>query len=408
MWNKWIRWNKWQTLTGICCALGLGAPSFGDEFAECISGLKQRAASEGIDSSLVALLDNVKHIERVIDLDRNQPEYTQTFAAYLNRRVTDNHVNRGRDLLKTHRQLLNRLTQKYGVPPQYLVAFWGLETNFGNYLGKMPILDSLATLSCDQRRSEQFARELMIALTLIGDQELELESFQGSWAGAMGHTQFMPSVYQRYGIDGDGDGKVDLWNSVDDALTSAAHYLQKLGWQRELRWGREVRVPEDFDYFLTGIEQPLTLGEWQQLGIRRTNGGHLNGGDDIIAALVVPQGAEGPKFLVYENFHVILNWNTPIFYALSVGHLADRINGAGRLYQPPSKEQGIAIDDVKTIQLVLTELGFDPGNADGRPGPATQRAIREFQRSIKALADGYADDEVMQQLKTEKTKAKPN
>lgn len=378
----------------VLCVRSLAA----EEFATCINGLKQRANNEGIESSLVALLDTVSPIERVIDLDRNQPEYTQTFADYLNARVTDNRIERGGQLLKTHRGLLNRLTREYGIPPQYLIAFWGLETNFGSYLGLMPILDSLATLACDQRRSEQFTRELLIALTLVGDHELELESFKGSWAGAMGHTQFMPSVYQRFGTDGDGDGKVDLWNSVDDALTSAANYLQNLGWQRSLRWGREVQLPNDFDYYQSGIEQPQTLAAWRQLGVRRATGGRLDGDANLVAALIVPQGVEGPKFLVYENFHVILNWNTPIFYALSVGYLADRINGAGRLHQLPPETPGLSFEEVKAIQLALSALEFEPGGADGRPGPATQKAVREFQHSINVVADGFVDHELLQQL----------
>jgi len=202
-------------------------------------------------------------------------------------------------------------------------------------------------------------------------------------------------------VDGDGDGKVDLWNSVDDALTSAAHYLQGLGWQRELRWGREVQVPDDFDYYLTGIEQPRMLSEWRGMGVHRSDGERLRGEDSIVAALIVPQGIEGPKFLVYENFQVILNWNTPIFYALSVGYLADRINGAGRLMQEPPTEQGLSIEHVKSIQLALTALQFDPGEADGKPGPATQKAIREFQHSINVIADGYPDEELLHQLQNQ-------
>ncbi len=378
-----------------------------DGFATCIDGLKQRAQTEGINSELVALLDTIEPIERVIQLDRNQPEYTQTFAEYLNRRVTDNQIDRGRRLLENHRPLLEQLTKDYGIPPQYIVAFWGLETSFGRILGKMPILDSLATLACDQRRSELFTRELLIALTLVGEHALELESFQGSWAGAMGHTQFMPSVYERYGIDADQDGRVDLWGSIPDALTSAANYLQQIGWQRELRWGREVQVPVDFDYYQSGINKPLSLMEWRQLNVKRSNGSNLVGDDTIVAALLVPAGREGPKFLVYENFQVILNWNTPMFYGLSVGHMADRINGAGKLYQPPPTARGLVREQVEAVQRGLNQLGFDSGNPDGKPGPATQSAAQDFQRSIQVTADGYVDAELYQQVQ-DQLKAKPN
>ncbi|MEX1033575.1 MAG: lytic murein transglycosylase, partial [Cellvibrionaceae bacterium] len=321
-------------------------------FAACIISLQQQARERGIASHLVAALGEANNLERVVELDRSQPEFTQTFADYVDRRVTAYRVSRGRDLLKKHRTLLGELTREYGIPAQYLVAFWGLETNFGNFLGKIPTLDALATLACDHRRARFFSAELFQALELAELHELDLGQMQGSWAGAIGHTQFLPSAYRRHGVDGDGDGRIDLWNSIPDALASAANYLHNLGWRPEFRWGREVKLPKDFPYHQAGIDNPMPLREWQQLGVRRTDG-TLLGDIEVDAALLVPSGADGPKFLVYDNFHVIMRWNRSQFYALSVGHLADRINGAGQFAQQPPNTRGLASREVEALQAKL-------------------------------------------------------
>ncbi|MGQ9425868.1 lytic murein transglycosylase [Gilvimarinus sp. F26214L] len=366
-------------------------------FAQCIAGLQRQAQERGLGAPLIAALGRANNLQRVVELDRSQPEFTQTFADYFNRRVTDFRVERGRELLREYGGLLQDLTREYGVPSQYLLAFWGLETNFGNYLGKIPTLDSLATLACDPRRSSFFTTELFHALDLVEQHELELDNMQGSWAGAIGHTQFMPSAYRSYGVDGDGDGRVDLWNSIPDALTSAANFLKSLGWERALRWGREVQLPKDFPYHDTGLNNRKPLREWQELGVRRVNGdpvGHL----DLEAALLVPSGADGPKFLVYDNFDVIMRWNRSQFYALSVGHLADRINGAGELNQKPPTSRGLAVSEVEGLQNVLKDRGFDPGEVDGQLGPATARAIRAYQHSAGKVADGFADQELLEAL----------
>src|SRR5690606_7049335 len=190
--------------------------------------------------------------QRVLELDRKQPEFAQTFGQYLSTRVSDDRIRKGRAMYARHRAFLDQLTERYGIPGQYLVAFWGLETNYGGYLGNMPTLDSLATLACDPRRSDFFTTEFLTALRVMDREALQPGQMRGSWAGAMGHTQFMPSNYIRYAIDGDGDGRVDLWGSEKDALASGANFLSHLGWQRDQRWGREVRLPAGFDYTLTG------------------------------------------------------------------------------------------------------------------------------------------------------------
>lgn len=389
-------------VSGLAWAAGLLSLSpvavhASDDFAVCIAGLQEQARERGLAAPLVAALGEAKELKRVVELDRSQPEFTRTFADYFNRRVTFYRVSRGRQLLNRYESLLSRLTREYGIPPQYLLAFWGLETNFGNYLGKISTLDSLATLACDQRRSKFFTAELFQALELVDLHQLDIGRMEGSWAGAVGHTQFMPSAYYRYGTDGDGDGRVDLWDSIPDALTSAANYLKSLGWEPELRWGREVILPEDFPYQETGIDNRRPLQEWQAMGVRRINGEPV-GDVDVEAALLVPSGADGPKFLVYQNFDVIMRWNRSQFYALSVGHLADRINGAGGLRQKPPTSRGLALGEVSSLQTELKGLGFDPGVIDGQLGPATSAAIRAYQHNTGQVADGFADQELLEQL----------
>lgn len=375
-------------------ALMCQQPAFAQdaEFAQCITKLQQRARSEQLSARIIdEVLGNLEHQQRVIELDRSQPEFTQTFADYFYRRVTPERIDHGRRLLMRYEEFLTSLTQQYGVPGRYLVAFWGLETNFGSYLGRMPVLDCLATLACDQRRSEFFTNELLQALALLERESLSPSEMRGSWAGAMGHTQFMPSAYRRHATDGDGDGRVNLWRSERDALASGANYLANLGWQQGQRWGREVRLPDNFPYARTGLINSEPLAVWRELGVRFADGRPIPV-IDMEAAVLVPSGHEGPAFLVYPNFNVILEWNRSEFYALAVGILADRLIGAGPLQKAPStKEAALSRDTVEVMQKQLIHLGFDAGEIDGVLGAMTQSALREFQASNGMIADGYPD-----------------
>ncbi len=360
-----------------------------DDFAACLADLQVEARERGLPPWIVdELIPGLEQQRRVIELDRKQPEFVQTFERYLNARVTTARVARGRKLYAKHHDFLDALTRQYGIPGHYLVAFWGLETNYGGYLGSTPTLDSLATLACDQRRSRFFTGELMTALELMQRDDLDPESMRGSWAGAMGHTQFMPSTYKRAAVDGNGDGRIDLWGSPEDALASAARYLQQLGWERGLRWGREVRLPGDFPYQATGLENPQPLRDWASTGVLRADGARLPP-TTLEAAVLVPAGHEGPAFLVYQNFRIIMRWNRSEFYALAVGHLADRIAGAGRLYNRPPRQQALTREDISAMQRHLTAAGHDPGSSDGIMGPATRRALRDFQAAAGLVADGY-------------------
>jgi membrane-bound lytic murein transglycosylase B len=359
------------------------------EFAQCVTRLQTTALQRGISKPVVERdLAAVKYVHRVIELDRRQPEFSESFATYFERRVTDDRINRGRKLLAEHQTLLNRISREFGVPAQYLVAFWGLETNFGGFFGKMPVLDSLATLACDPRRSEYFTGELINALKIIDEGSITAERMQGSWAGAMGHTQFMPSVFLRYAIDYDGDGKRDLWGSLPDALASAANFLRGIGWRAEERWGREVRLPDGFAFEKAGLARTLTLAEWNALGVRQSNGNVLPA-VEMKASLLVPSGHQGPAFLVYENFHVIMRWNRAEAYALAVGHLADRINGAGQLARAPVQSPRLSREQVVQLQQTLNDKGFEAGEPDGVLGPGTRAAISRYQKANDLVADGF-------------------
>lgn len=381
-------------------AIAAEAPAISPpDMQSCQLRWQQQARKQALGSWVVdELIPQLQYLPKVLELDRRQPEFTSTFARYLSLRVTDKRIQQGQKLQQEYAELLNKLTRQYGIPQQVLLAFWGLETNYGGYLGTTRSLDALATLACDKRRSGYFSRELLVALELVQSHNLKPQDMRGSWAGAMGHTQFMPSNYKRYGIDGDGDGRVDLWASPTDALTSAANFLQQLGWREGERWGREVRLPANFDYTLAGLDKDRPLREWQKLGLRHAQGGPLPVAD-FDASLLVPSGHKGPAFLVYKNFRIIMRWNNSQAYALSVGLLSDRIDGAAGLQVPPPQNlQRISRDQIKALQTALNERGFKAGPADGIAGSGTRAAIRAFQARNNMIADGYYSSEVFAAL----------
>ena len=370
------------------------------EFETCLAALGERARSEGVDSAIVtSVLKDTRRLERVIKLDRSQPEFTSTFADYYNRRVTTQRVEQGRALYDKHRDLLKRLQLEYGVPAHYLLAFWGLETNYGSYFGKIPTTDALATLSCDPRRASFFSDEFISALKIIATGDVELKRMRGSWAGAIGHVQFLPSVFLKYAVDGDGDSRRDLWGSIPDALASAANFLRGIGWKRELRWGREISLPQNFDYSLSGRDQKRSLTEWVGLGVTDAYGSALPL-LAINAAVLVPAGHRGPVFLVYDNFEVIMRWNRSEYYAIAVGRLADRIAGSVELTRAADPDSdSITIAEVKRLQQDLVLLGYDAGNPDGMFGPATRRALSRFQQAKGMIADGHLNRQALQAVR---------
>lgn len=368
------------------------------DFPACREHLQQRARDSGLAAATVdGVLGRLQFQPGVIALDRRQPEVSETFQHYLSQRVTEKRIRQGQALGRRHAVLLQELERDYGVPAPYLLAFWGLETDYGGYLGKLPVLDALATLACDGRRREFFTGELLEALHLVEDGIVTPARFTGSWAGAVGQLQFMPGTYRRYGVDADGSGQPDLWRSLPDALTSAAHYLHRMGWQKNQRWGREVQLPAGFDYAQAALPVRKSLAEWRALGVTLPGGEPLPS-RAVTAAILVPAGHQGPALLVYDNFDVIMKWNRSEFYALSVGYLADRIRGAEPLHRLPPPAPRLKREQVQALQAALNAAGFDAGAADGVLGSGTKQALRAFQQANGMIADGYPAPAVLRAL----------
>lgn len=368
-----------------------------DNFNTYLEQVHAQALEQGVSTQTLAqTLGGLTPNPRVIELDRSQAEFSQNFWRYLPARVSPYRLKNGKKALQEHQDLLQKLYQQYGVPPHVIVAFWGLESNFGNNTGNLSLVRSLATLGFDARRSEFFTRELLVLLSLIDQGKIPSDA-KGSWAGAMGGVQFMPSNVAAYGVDANGDGKIDLWHSKADIFASAANFLQALGWQRGYRWGREVTLPEGFDYQLASLQHKKPLNTWQALGVRQADGSNLPTAQ-VPTALVLPMGYRGPAFLVYANFRVILKWNRSLLYALSVGHLSDRLAGAKELLAQPIIEPSLSRDDIHHIQTQLNTLGFDAGEADGISGPKTRQATRDYQQSQQLPIDGYVGRQLLEQL----------
>jgi membrane-bound lytic murein transglycosylase B len=385
----------------ICTLSTLARPgTCSEDFSSWLVGLRQEAQAKGIsEATLHEALDDLQPIPRIIELDRRQPEFTQTFWRYLDAHVTKSRIERGRMLLELHAELLDSVEKQYGVQPRFLVAFWGLETNFGDYLGGFPVIGALATLAHDPRRNDFFRSELLAALSIIDGGHISANEMLGSWAGAMGQPQFMPSTFVRFAVDADGDDRRDIWHSLPDIFASAANFLSESGWQGDKTWGREVKLPPGFNLELTGVEVKKTLAAWQILGVRKINGDDLPR-LNMKGSLLLPAGHAGPAFLVYNNYRTILQWNRSDLYAIAIGHLADRIAGKGPLLTArPASEQRLSRNQVEKIQELLSAQGFDPGPIDGVIGLQTRQAIKKFQFITKLPADGYPTSELLEALR---------
>ena len=368
-------------------------------FADWLAELRAEARELGISEATLRELDNLQPLERVMELDNSQPEFVQTFTRYLGLRVTPNQVARGQSLLQQHSVLLEQVRQRYGVQPHYLVAFWAVESNYGRSTGGFSVLEALATLAFDPRRADFFRRQLLTALQVIDDGHIQAERMSGSWAGAMGQLQFMPNIFYQYGIDGDQDGRIDIWNSLPDIFHSAANFLSQSGWRGDERWGREVLLTEDFDFSLTGTSTRKPLQEWRDLGVTQLNGAPIPVAAGMEASVILPAGAQGPAFLGYANFRTTMTYNPSTFYALTVGHLADRYAGSGPIQRMPDNETAMSVADVRELQELLNRNGFDSGEPDGRVGRQTRAAIRAYQQSAGLPMDGYASVVLLQALR---------
>jgi len=293
-----------------------------------LSGVRAEALSRGVSQRTVdAALSGLTPNARVIELDRRQPEGRLTFAQYRNNVINSTRINTGRQRYAQHRTALAAAEQRSGVPAHVIVALWGIETSYGGYTGDFSVIRSLATLAYDGRRSDFFRTELLTALDIIDDGHVTAQSMIGSWAGAMGQTQFMPSSFVAYAVDGNGDGRRDIWGTLPDVFASTANYLSQHGWEEGVRWGRPVLLPTGFSPALIDLEVTRTVDQWSALGVRQIGGAALPQANDILGSIVQPDGPGTDAFLVYENFRVFMRWNRSTYFALAVGLLSDQIAG---------------------------------------------------------------------------------
>jgi len=361
-----------------------------------LATLKAEARARGIsERTLTQAFQAVRQNQRVIELDNRQPEFTSTFWGYFDKAVSDQRVADGRAMLARHAGLLNQAARETGVPAAVLAAFWGLETNYGRNQGGFNVIEALATLAWEGRRGAFFREQLLVALEILDQGHITPEAMVGSWAGAMGHMQFMPTTFAAHAMDRDGDGRKDIWGTLPDAFGSAGRFLAAMGWKSDQLWGRQVQLPAGFDYAQSDLGLRKTLPEWAALGLRRADGGPLPVVADMSASLLLPAGYRGPAFLVYDNFRIIMRWNNSSVYALAIGHLSDRIAGQGGLIGTFDRTpHPLRRTEVETLQNLLNRMGYQAGGIDGLVGPSTRAAIRRFQNAQGLPADGYADPDL--------------
>jgi membrane-bound lytic murein transglycosylase B len=355
------------------------------DFAAFLRGLWPVARAHGVTKATFDMaFQGVEPDPRIAELTRKQAEFVKPVWSYLDGAVSDQRIQRGREMAARWGETLAAVEARYGVDRRVVLGVWGLETNFGSFTGGKDVIRSLATLGAMGYRGSYFRDELVTALLILQQRHVSREDMKGSWAGAMGQTQFMPSSFMRFAVDADGDGHKDIWTSVPDALASTANYLHRNGWKTGLPWGMEVRLPARFDW----RAQKGSFAHWAALGVRRADGGALPASGE--ASLFLPAGAHGPVFLVTANFAVIKRYNASDAYALGVAHLGDRVAGAGPiLAEWPTDEPPLDRSQRVELQQRLAALGYDIGEADGRLGSKTREALRDFQSRRGFVPDGY-------------------
>ncbi len=369
-------------------------------FGRWIDRFRARARAAGIrDRVFESAFQGVRYNADVVQRDRNQSEFTKQIWEYLDSAASETRVKNGRNALKKNRKLLGEIEARYGVEAEVVAAVWGLESAYGSFRGDVPIIEALATLAFDGRRGRFFESQLIAALKIIQSGDVAPRRMTGSWAGAMGHTQFIPTSYRAYAVDFRGDGKRDIWSDdPTDALASTAAYLRNFGWRKGQPWGVEVTLPKGFNYGLTGERIKKSPVGWAALGVRDTKGRKVpNHGR---ASILLPAGARGAAFMIFNNFHVIERYNTADAYVIGVGHLSDRIAGGGKLKAGwPRDDRNLRFTEKQEMQRRLTAKGYNTVGVDGIIGPNTIAAIRRFQSSEGMVPDGYASFEILKRLR---------
>lgn len=364
-----------------------------------IQGFRPQALASGISpATFDAAFAEMTYNPEVIRRSNNQAEFTKSLWEYLETAASDKRVANGRAMLARHAAVLNQIEATYGVDKEVVVAVWGMESSYGEKRGDLPLIEALATLSYDGRRADFFRQQLIGALKILQAGDTDARHMIGSWAGAMGHTQFIPTSYLAFAVDFTGDGRRDIWSDdPTDALASTAAYLAKSGWQRGQPWGVEVTLPPGFTAATSGKSAKRSGADWRAMGITRAAGGAVPDGQ---AALFLPAGVKGAAFLIYRNFHAIERYNQADAYVVGVGHLSDRLKGGGPLRTPwPAGDTTLRLAERMEVQERLTALGFDTGGADGNVGPKTYAAIKAFQTSRGLPADGYPDRDLLELLR---------
>jgi len=369
-------------------------------FSEWLKGFRADAKAKGISAeTLDRAFANVRPDQDILDAAENQAEFVKPIWEYLDSAVSRTRVRRGRAKLARYQRQFAAVEEKYGVDRHYLAAIWGIESNYGSYKGNNSVIQSLATLAFRGKRKSFGRTQLLAALKILENGDIDVANMKGSWAGAMGHTQFIPTTYLEYAVDFTGDGTRDIWRAISDALASTAHFLTEKGWNTGETWGYEVILPDGFDYELADGRTRRSLEEWTKFGIKRPGGNAFPRPADP-AKLLVPAGANGPAFLMINNFDVIKRYNNATAYALAVGHLADRLMGFGPISQSwPRDEKPLARSEREELQTLLAKMGFLKGKIDGIIGPNTRAAVRAFQSSRNLAPDGFPTKNLLHKMR---------
>ncbi len=373
-----------------------------DSTQACVESLWPAAKSAGVTrATFDRAFQGFTPDPEVIEAANYQPEYVKPIGEYIDRAVSDKRIETGKQKLVEYQALLGSLETRYGVDRYILVAIWGVESNYGVQPGDKNVIRSLGTLICSGTKAQFAKPQLVSALKILQHGDISFEAMNGSWAGAMGHTQFIPTTYTSYAVDQDGDGKRDIWGNIPDALASTASYLKVSNWHRGETWGYEVTLPKGFDPKRVSENALRPLGDWQKLGIVRVNGEAYPRLSDK-ASLFAPEGTKGPTFLLLNNFRSILHYNVAKSYALAVGHLSDRLKGYGPfVHSWPTDETHLSFDQRKEIQQLLIARGLMTGEPDGVIGPATLEAVKTYQRSKSLGVDGFPSLTLLKLLQSE-------
>lgn len=379
------------------------------EWDEWLSNLKQEMIDKGISKKTIdeAYKNDYFHEVKQVEIqDKKQAEFILTSDKYINKLITANKVKKARELYKELKPKYQKVSEQYGVPLNYLIAFWAVETHFGYNKGKYHLIDGLTNLSYKNRRAKFFKRELYHVLLIMDEYGLSDDKMMGSWAGAMGHFQFIPSTYNAYAIDYDGDGVADIWDSFDDAIASAANYLSKLGWKADEPWGQEVKLPWNFDYNLIGPKKFKTVKEWKKIGVFSANGKGIKLPDNAPATVILPDGRRGRAYLVLSNFRRIMIWNRSTNYALAIVTLADYIGNNSPYHALREKPYyKLTNEDILAVQHFANRVLKSHLKEDGRLGTQTSQAVKKLQKKWKLPQDGMPDYALLNKIKNYKSRA---